>query len=63
MIKERFTWFVVAVMYIAVLYILVKPGSKGTLIIQNIFGTFTDLVRGVAGQTYDPKNNTWSVAS
>jgi hypothetical protein len=63
MIKERVTWLIVAVTYIAVLVTLVRPGSKGTVIIDNLFGVFTDLVRGVAGQTFDPKTQKWSVAS
>jgi hypothetical protein len=51
---DKFTWFVVAVIYIAILYSLVRPGSKGTATVNQLFSLFTDLVRGAMGQTYTP---------
>lgn len=59
--KERITWTIVAVIYLATLYTLVKPGSKGTQLVSTIGTTLSDLVRGVAGQTYNPTTKAWSV--
>jgi hypothetical protein len=49
---DKFTWFIVAIIYIAILYSLVRPGSKGTVTVNQIFTLFSDLVRGAMGQTY-----------
>ena len=59
--KEQITWTIVAILYLATLYTLVKPGSKGTQLVATVTGTLADLVRGVSGQTYDPSSNKWSV--
>jgi hypothetical protein len=56
-------FIVVGTIYMAILYVLVRPESKGPQIIQSIFGTFSDVVRGVAGQTYDSSTNTWSTGN
>jgi hypothetical protein len=58
--KDMIGFFIVAIVYIAILYVLVRPGSKGATAVQSIFTTFTDLVRGVTGQTYDSKTGKWS---
>jgi hypothetical protein len=58
--KDQITWFIVAILYLAILYTLVRPGSKGTAIVASVTGTLSDLVRGVAGQTYDSKSKSWS---
>jgi hypothetical protein len=61
MIKEKVSWFIAAAIYIAILYTLVRPGSKGTVIIGNIGSVLTDLVRGATGETYS--DGKWSVPS
>jgi hypothetical protein len=58
--KEQITWAIVAIIYLAILYSLVKPGSKGTTLVTTIGSTLSDLVRGVAGQTYNPTSKAWS---
>ena len=58
--KENLGIFFVGIIYIAILYTLVRPNSKGPQIIQTVFSTFTDLVRGVAGQTYDSTTGQWA---
>lgn len=60
--KDQIVWFIVAVIYLAILYTLVRPGSKGTVLVTTIGNTLSDLVRGVAGQTYNSKTGSWSVA-
>ena len=60
--KDQIVWFIVAVIYLAILYSLVRPGSKGTALVSTIGNTLSDLVRGVAGQTYNSKTGTWSTA-
>jgi hypothetical protein len=59
--RDQIGFFIVAIIYMATLYTLVKPNSKGPTLIQNVLGTFTDLVRGVTGQTYNPSTKAWSV--
>ena len=58
--KDKVSWFIAAVIYMAILYTLVKPGSKGTEIIGNLGSVLTDLVRGATGETYS--NGAWSPA-
>ena len=58
--KDQIVWGISAIIYLAILYTLVRPGSKGTAIIGQISTTFADLVRGVTGQTFDPQTNKWS---
>ena len=60
---DKIGFYIVGAVYIAILFTLVRPNSKGPQIVQNIFSTFTDLVRGVAGQTYDSTSNTWSAGN
>lgn len=54
-------WFIAAVIYLAILYVLVRPGSKGPAIITSIFGTLSDLVKGTVGYTYS--NGSWEAPS
>jgi F0F1-type ATP synthase membrane subunit a len=61
--RDQITFFIVAIIYLAILYTLVKPQSKGPQLVQNVLGTLTDLVRGAAGQTYNPSTKQWSVGS
>ncbi len=57
-LKDKFTWFIVAVIYMAILYSLVRPGSKGTQTVNQLFTLFTDMIRGATGETY--ANGSWS---
>jgi hypothetical protein len=61
--KEQITWAIVAILYLATLYTLVKPGSTGTQLVSNVTGTLADLVRGVSGQTYNASTQKWSTAN
>jgi hypothetical protein len=38
--------------YLAILYLLVRPDSKGPAIVNNIFNALSDLVKGTTG--YQP---------
>jgi hypothetical protein len=58
--KDKVSWFIGAIIYMAILYTLVKPGSKGTVIIGNLGSVLTDLVRGATGETYT--DGSWSVS-
>ncbi len=58
--RNRIGYFIAAVIYVAIIYTLVRPGSKGTQIIGSIGSALSDLVRGVAGQTYDSSTGKWS---
>jgi len=59
--RDKIGYFIAAIIYVAILYTLVRPGSKGTQIIGSIGTALTDLVRGVAGQTYNASTEKWSV--
>lgn len=52
--------FIAAIIYIAILYMLVRPGSNGPTIVNNIFSALSDLVRGSIGYTYDTQTGKWS---
>lgn len=54
-----FTW-IAAVFYIAIVYILVRPSSKGPAIVTNVFNAFSDLIRGSIGYTYDSSTGKWN---
>lgn len=55
---DKFTWVIVGVIYMAILYSLVRPGSKGTQTVNQLFALFTDMVRGATGETY--ANGKWT---
>jgi hypothetical protein len=57
---DSISFYIVGVIYIAILFVLVRPSSKGPQLIATMSTAFADLVRGVAGQTYDINTNTWS---
>lgn len=59
--RDKIGYFIAAIIYVAIIYTLVKPGSKGTQIIGSIGSALSDLVRGVAGQTYNSSTQKWSV--
>lgn len=61
--KDQIGFFIAAVIYVAILFALVRPGSKGTVLVSSITSALTDLVRGVTGQTFNPSTNTWSAGN
>jgi hypothetical protein len=58
--KEYIGVFIAGIVYLAILYALVRPSSNGPTIVNTVLGTFADLVRGVAGQTFDASTGQWS---
>lgn len=58
--RDSITFVIIGAIYLATLYVLVRPNSTGPQIIQNVLATFGDLVRGVAGQTYNSQTGQWS---
>lgn len=58
--RDKIGYFIAAIIYVAIIYTLVKPGSKGTQIIGTIGSALSDLVRGVSGQTFDSTTGKWS---
>jgi hypothetical protein len=61
--RENIGFFLVGILYISTVYVLVRPNSNGPTIINNLFSTFGDLVRGVSGQTFDSSTQSWKAAS
>lgn len=57
MSKDLIFWFVAATIYGAIIYMLVRPGSKGPTLVNNIFNALSDLVRGSVGYTWS--NGKW----
>lgn len=51
---------IAAIFYLAILYLLVRPSSNGPSIINTIFTSFSDLVRGTIGYTYDNSTGEWN---
>jgi hypothetical protein len=60
MTKDQIFTLIAAVFYVAIIYVLVRPGSNGPTIVTSISGAFADLVRGTIGYTYDPTSGQWS---
>lgn len=60
---DKITIVLVGVLYLSVLYVLVRPNSQGPTLVNTVLGTFADLVRGVSGQTYDSSTGKWKAAS
>lgn len=58
--RDTIFTFVAAIIYLAILYMLVRPGSKGTGLVSSVSNALADLVRGSIGYTYDPNSNKWS---
>jgi hypothetical protein len=61
--KDNVIFVIVGAIYVACLYTLVRPGSKGTQLVGTIGTTMSDLVRGVSGETYSSNTQKWSVGS
>jgi hypothetical protein len=53
------TVFIAGIFYLAILYVLVRPGSKGPTIVENVLSTLSDLVRGVSGFTFNSSTGKW----
>ena len=60
MSKDMIFTLIAAVFYIAIIYVLVRPSSKGPAIVNSVSSAFADLIRGTIGYTYDPNSNAWS---
>jgi hypothetical protein len=60
--RDKIGFWLAGIIYLAILYVLVKPNSKGPGLVNTVLGTFADLVRGVSGQTYNASTNKWSAA-
>jgi hypothetical protein len=58
--RDQIGFFLAAILYLAILYVLVRPNSSGPNLVNTILGTFADLVRGVSGQTYNSSTQKWS---
>lgn len=57
--KDLVFWFVAASIYGAILYMLVRPGSNGPVLVTNVLNNLSDLVRGSIGYTWDSTNKKW----
>lgn len=60
MTKDAVFTFIGAIIYLAILYMLVRPGSNGPTLINTIFSSLSDLVRGSVGYTYDSSTGSWT---
>jgi hypothetical protein len=60
MSKDQIFTLIAAVFYLGILYLLVRPTSKGPTIVNNIFNAFSDLIRGSIGYTYDSTTGSWT---
>lgn len=56
--KEKAFWFFAAIVYLSILFTLVRPNSKGPFLVGAVLGALTDLVKGAAGYSYS--NGNWS---
>jgi hypothetical protein len=58
--KDNVFFLVAATIYGAILYMLVRPGSNGPTLVNNIFNALSDLVRGSIGYSWDSKTGKWT---
>lgn len=58
--KDSLFTLIAAVIYLAIIYTLVRPGSKGPTIVNNVFNALSDLIKGSIGYTYDAKSGSWN---
>lgn len=58
--KDSLFTLIAAVIYLAIIYTLVRPGSKGPTIVNNVFNALSDLVKGSIGYTYDSSTGSWN---
>lgn len=61
--KDYLVLIIVGAIYLATITALVRPGSKGSQLVQNVFNAFDDLVRGAAGYSWDNSSNSWVAPS
>ena len=59
--SDKISWGIAAVIYTAILYVLVRPNSKGPAIIKSLGAMLTDLVRGATGETFN--GTSWSTGT
>lgn len=52
MTKDGVFSLVAAMIYLAILFMLVRPGSNGPTLVNTIFSALSDLVKGTVGYTY-----------
>lgn len=52
MTKDGVFSLVAAMIYLAILYMLVRPNSKGPALVNTVFNALSDLVKGTVGYTY-----------
>lgn len=57
--KDLVFWFIAASIYGGILYMLVRPGSNGPVLVTNILNNLSDLVRGSVGYTWDSTSKKW----
>lgn len=60
MTKDDIFTLIAAVFYIAIIYMLVRPSSKGPSIVSNVSSAFADLVRGSIGYTFSQSTGKWT---
>lgn len=61
--KDTAFWFIGALLYLSILYALVRPNSRGPELISNILNSLSDLIRGSAGYSYDNSTGKWTAPS
>jgi hypothetical protein len=57
--KDSIVLVIVGAIYIATITALVRPNSKGPQLVNNVLSSFSDLVRGSLGYSYDTSNKKW----
>jgi hypothetical protein len=62
-VTDKIGYFIAAIIYLAILYTLVRPNSNGPTIIENLLSTMSDLVRGTVGYTYNTSTKSWETPS
>ena len=60
MTRDAVFTFIAAIIYLAVIYTLVRPGSNGPVIVNNVFNALSDLVKGSIGYTYNSSTGSWN---
>lgn len=61
--RTEIVTLIAAIIYMAIIYMLVRPGSTGPAIVDSIFATLSDLVRGSIGYTYNSSTGAWTAPS
>jgi hypothetical protein len=58
--SDTFVAFFAGILILATIYVLVRPGSTGPVIVNSVLSTLTDLVRGSIGYTFDSQSGKWT---